>query len=162
MKMIKVLFVCMGNICRSPTAEAVFRATVEEAGLGHLFEIDSAGTENYHVGEGADERSIEQAARCGYDLTPHIARQVTSNDYVYYDYILVMDNINMHALKRRAPAEYKNKGEYFMAYGSDPSIRYVPDPYYGGVDGFKKVIALCEDASRGLLKYIKKEGRLDI
>ncbi|MBO7173652.1 MAG: low molecular weight phosphotyrosine protein phosphatase [Burkholderiaceae bacterium] len=158
--MIKVLFVCMGNICRSPTAEAVFRATVEKAGLAHFFEIDSAGTENYHVGECADERSIEQAARCGYDLRPHIARQVNQRDYAHYDFILVMDDINMHALTRRAPSQYQSKGEYFMAYGSDPKVRFVPDPYYGGVEGFKKVIALCEDASRGLLDHIKKSGRL--
>ena len=158
--MIKVLFVCMGNICRSPTAEAVFRATVEKAGLSEVVEIDSCGTENYHVGETADNRSIREAARCGYDLRSHIARQITRQDFAHYDYILVMDDVNMRAATKRAPDGYEHKAQYFMSYGSNPHIRYVPDPYYGGPEGFKKVIALCEDASRGLLSHIQKHDVL--
>ncbi len=158
--MVKVLFVCMGNICRSPTAEIVFRATVEKAELAHRFEIDSAGTENYHVGEGADTRSIHQAAQCGYDLSMHEARQIKRGDFAHYDFILAMDNINMRALSCRAPEGYEHKAKLFLSYVKDSPKREVPDPYYGGEKGFKEVVRLCEQASESFLEYLLQTGQV--
>ncbi len=158
--MLKVLFVCAGNICRSPTAEAVFRKLVDRAGLTEEFEIDSAGTESFHVGEGADRRAIECATTRGYDLSKHIARQISASDFERYDRILAMDWNNINELKRMAPAAYSQKLELLMRYSTSYDVSIVPDPYYGNSDGFKKVLLYCEDACHGLLSTLVNQNGL--
>lgn len=154
--MIKVLFVCMGNICRSPTAWGIFKQKVSQAGLSDKIEVDSAGTEDYHVGQGADPRAVRCAAEAGYDISMHRARQVTRSDFETFDYILAMDRTNLAALRAMAPEAYRNKPQLFMRYASDCDIDVIADPYYGKEDGFRRVIALCENASEGLLRHIEK------
>ena len=158
--MLKVLFVCAGNICRSPTAEAVFRKLVDRAGLTEEFEIDSAGTESFHEGEGADRRAIEYAAARGYDLSKHIARQISASDFEHYDRILAMDWNNINELKRMVPAAYSQKPELLMRYSTSYDVSIVPDPYYGNSDGFKKVLLYCEDACHGLLSTLINQNGL--
>ncbi len=158
--MLKVLFVCAGNICRSPTAEAVFRKLVDRAGLTEEFEIDSAGTESFHEGEGADRRAIECAAARGYDLSKHIARQISASDFEHYDRILAMDWNNINELKRMVPAAYSQKPELLMRYSTSYDVSIVPDPYYGNSDGFKKVLLYCEDACHGLLSTLVNQNGL--
>ncbi len=155
--MLKVLFVCAGNICRSPTAEAVFKTLVDHAGLTGEFEIDSAGTESYHVGEGADRRALDCAAKRGYDLSAHRARQVKAEDFQYYDWIVAMDWNNIEELKRMAPKGYENKPSLLMRFSTSYDVTEVPDPYYGNTDGFKKVLLYCEDACHGLLSFFNNQ-----
>ncbi len=147
----RILFVCLGNICRSPTAEAVFRKLVEEAGYQDEFEIDSAGTSAYHIGEAPDRRSQAAARRRGYDMSGLRARQVTPADFEYYDLILAMDNNNLRELVSQCPQSLRPKVRLFLEYGQRFHEKEVPDPYYGGKDGFDHVLDLIEDASRGLL-----------
>ncbi len=153
--MVKVLFVCLGNICRSPTAEAVFRHLVKAAGLEKRVLVDSAGTGDWHVGEPPDLRATEAAARRGYDLTPLRGRQVNRNDFADFDYILTMDNENLRALKRLCPAEHAHKVRLFTEFCSTGSCA-VPDPYAGGPQGFEIVLDLVEDSARGLMKEVRK------
>lgn len=155
--MVKVLFVCMGNICRSPTAEGVFRHVVEEAGLAHLIEIDSAGTHAYHIGEQPDKRSQATALRRGFDLSAQQARKVKKQDFDEYTYILAMDNDNYANLSAICSAETAHKLELFLTHGQNISETEVPDPYYGGANGFEHVLDLIEDASQGLLSHIRKQ-----
>ncbi len=156
--MVKVLFVCMGNICRSPTAHGVFQKLVEEEGLAHLVEIDSAGTHAYHVGEPPDRRSQAAASNRGYDLSSLRARQVRSGDFEYYDYLLAMDADNLAILEHHCPDEHRHKLRLFLEFASDAPEREVPDPYYGGSRGFEHVLDLIEAASKGLIEEIR--GRL--
>lgn len=153
--MVKVLFVCLGNICRSPTAEAVFRHLVEEAGLDKRVVTDSAGTGDWHVGEPPDLRATEAAARRGYDLSTQRGRQVNRNDFAEFDYVLAMDNENLRALKRLCPAEHAPKVRLFTEFCSTGRC-VVPDPYAGGPQGFEAVLDLVEDSARGLLREVRK------
>ena len=150
-----VLFVCMGNICRSPTAEGVFRRLVAEAGLDELFEIDSAGTHAYHVGEPPDRRAQEAATRRGFSLTDIRARRVAADDFERFHYIIAMDQDNLVMLQEQADPGHREKIRLFLEFGSGPETE-VPDPYYGGATGFERVLDLVEDASRGLLETLRQ------
>ena len=149
-----VLFVCMGNICRSPTAEGVFRTLVEQADRSKEFEIDSAGTHAYHVGEPPDMRSQEYALRRGVDLSRQRARQVCDEDFVRFDVILAMDHDNLRLLQRQCPAQYQHKLKLMMSFASHSPSDVVPDPYYGGGRGFDTVLDYLEDAAQGLLQTL--------
>ncbi|WP_044410691.1 low molecular weight protein-tyrosine-phosphatase [Thiomicrospira microaerophila] len=153
---ISVLFVCMGNICRSPTAHAVFRKQVEEAGLAHKIRIDSAGTHAYHVGNPPDERSMRTAASRGVTMQDLRARKVDFSDLIEFDYILAMDADNLAILQQMAPADLKEKIMLFMAFAPHLGHDHVPDPYYGGEQGFDQVFDMVEQASKGLLASIKQ------
>lgn len=152
---ISVLFVCMGNICRSPTAEAVFRAKVEAAGWGDRILIDSAGTHDYHIGSPPDNRTQLAAKQRGYDLSALRGRQVTREDFKDFDYVLAMDLANLSILQRLRPADSDSHLGLFLAYARSHSQREVPDPYYGGAAGFERVLDMVEDAAEGLLAQIQ-------
>jgi protein-tyrosine phosphatase len=149
MSQIKVLFVCMGNICRSPTAEGVFRHVIQQQGTADRFMVDSAGTHAYHVGEQPDRRAQQTARARGIDLAFIRARKVTRNDFAEFDYILAMDSDNYHNLLAICPAEYEDKVQLFLDYATNSHEQDVPDPYYGGQQGFEHVFDLVEDASHG-------------
>lgn len=151
---ISVLFVCMGNICRSPTAEGVFRHHVSEAGLAEHIEIDSAGTHAYHVGEPPDRRAQSAAERRGISLAGIRARRVEAGDFERFTYVLAMDLDNHTLLAEFAPPDHHDKIRLFLDYSSGPETE-VPDPYYGGATGFEHVLDLVEDASRGLLRELR-------
>jgi protein-tyrosine phosphatase len=157
----KLLFVCLGNICRSPTGEGVMRHLVEEAGIADQFEIDSAGTGNWHLGEGPDRRSVAAAAARGITIGGH-ARQVTGADFEHYDYILAADEYNFRDLQAIAPTD-EDEAKVHMLREFDelstPDDYDVPDPYYGGPSGFDDVIDLVEAACRGLLDEILAKTR---
>lgn len=153
-KSTKVLFVCMGNICRSPTAEGVFKRFVVDHGLGGQIESDSAGTHDYHIGESPDPRSQAAAERRGYDLSALRARQVAANDFAAFDYVLAMDEVNHAALRRLCPAQYRDRVKLFLEFAPQAGRRDVPDPYYGGAQGFEEVLDLVELAAQGLLDHI--------
>lgn len=153
--MIKVLFVCMGNICRSPTAEGVFRYHVEMAGLAGRIQADSAGTHDYHIGEPPDRRSQVMAAKRGYDLSGLRGRQVSVEDFSEFDYVLAMDRHNLSILQQLCPPEHAHKVSLFLEFGRNFDVEEVPDPYYGGEKGFEYVLNLAEDAALGLLEEIR-------
>ena len=154
--MVKVLFVCLGNICRSPTAESVFRKLVREHGLEDRIQIDSAGTHAYHVGEPPDERAREAALRRGIDMSDLRGRQVEEDDFHVFDYVLAMDRANESNLKILCPPGYETKLRLFMSYAENWKENEVPDPYYGGDAGFERVLDMIEDAAMGLLEDIRK------
>jgi protein-tyrosine phosphatase len=156
MRKVKVLFVCMGNICRSPTAHGVFRQLVQDQGLADRIEIDSAGTHAYHVGEPPDRRARQTAARRGIPLDDLRARQVVTDDIDYYDYVLAMDQDNYHGLSAICPPGMERKIGLYLDYAADLRLREVPDPYYGGPEGFEEVFDMVESAARGLLADIKR------
>ena len=145
-----VLFVCMGNICRSPTAEGVFRYHAEQAGQTERLHIDSAGTHAYHTGEPPDRRARAAAERRGMSLDGIRARRVTAEDFELFDFIIAMDEDNLERLRQEAPEEHQAKLRLFLEFG-DSTEREVPDPYYGGSAGFERVLDLVDEASRGLL-----------
>ena len=147
MRLRSILFVCMGNICRSPTAEAVFRAAAQRAGIASGLTIDSAGTGEWHVGDPPDWRAIAHAQQRGYDLTALRARQVSRDDFARFDWILAMDRHNLAELKRLRPASYAGHLGLFLEIAPDLATREVPDPYDGGEDGFETVLDLVETAS---------------
>ena len=151
----KVLFVCMGNICRSPSAQGVFEKLLRDKGLSHLYEVDSAGTHSYHVGSPPDSRSISYAQKRGVDLTLQHARQAKSRDFERFDYIIAMDDDNFENLKKICPNPHLEKKLFTMMYFSDnKNYSEIPDPYYGGAGGFDLVLDLLEGACKGLLKDI--------
>ena len=154
--MINVLFVCMGNICRSPTAHGVFQTLVESEGLADAVRVDSAGTHAYHVGEPPDLRAQETALQRGIDLSGQRARRVASMDFDGFDYVLAMDRDNYQILERLCPAGHEHKLRLFLDFAPEVGVREVPDPYYGGARGFEKVMDLVEAASRGLLAEIRE------
>ena len=156
MKKVSVLFVCLGNICRSPTAHAVFRKLVSDHGLADQIEIDSAGTAAYHVGKHPDMRSMETARNRGIEMLDLRARKVDFGDFYEYDYVLAMDDENYHNLRDLALPEHYEKIQMFLDYSDAFEEREVPDPYYGGAQGFEHVFDLVESASEGLLEHIKK------
>ncbi len=151
-----VLFVCMGNICRSPTAEGVFRHVVNEAGLADRILVDSAGTHAYHVGEPADRRAQAAAERRGISLEGIAARRVRDEDFESFDYIVAMDRLNHVTLVDQAGAEHHDKIRLFLEFSSGDEDD-VPDPYYGGAAGFERVLDLVEEASRGLLETLRSK-----
>ena len=153
---VSVVFVCMGNICRSPTAEAVFRRYVENAGLaGHIL-IDSAGTHDYHIGDAPDLRAQRAAQQRGYDMSSLRGRQVGEVDFHRFDYVLAMDKANLAILQRLAPPAGDAQVRLFLEYARHHAEREVPDPYYGGADGFERVLDMVEDAAEGLLQHIRQ------
>jgi protein-tyrosine phosphatase len=154
----KVLFVCMGNICRSPTAEAVFRQYVEQAGLSEEIFIDSAGTHDYHVGEVPDRRARQAASQRGYGMAGLRGRQVGPEDFSRFDYVLAMDHSNLANLERLRPADAQGHLGLFLDFARSHREREVPDPYYGGEDGFERVLNMVEDAAEGLLNHLRKQG----
>lgn len=150
----KILFVCLGNICRSPSAHEVMRTLVEKRGLSHCIEIDSAGTAAYHAGELPDKRMRMHAARRGYNLT-HRSRPVCMDDFFYFDRIIGMDDRNMQHLKEQAPdLESLQKLSRMTDYCRNHTIDHVPDPYYGGESGFEQVLDILEDGCEGLLEKL--------
>ena len=158
---IGVLFVCLGNICRSPTAHGVFLEQVRRNGLQSRIRVDSAGTGDWHIGHSPDKRSAASALRRGYDLSALRARQVVREDFAQFDYILAMDRENLRNLQRLCPANFGGELQLFMQYGDHPEYSEVPDPYYGGDDDFERVVDLVENAAEGLLRHIVQQHRLD-
>jgi len=154
----RVLFVCMGNICRSPTAEGVFRHLLATRSLAHAVEVDSAGTHDYHIGEPPDRRAIAAAQRRGIDLSALRARRVADEDFSRFNLILVMDQDNYDVLHRRAPEQFRERIRLVMEFAPNAYTNEVPDPYYGGAKGFEEVLDLLEQASHGLLRELELRG----
>lgn len=150
----RILFVCMGNICRSPTAHGVANKAIINMGLEGIVEVDSAGTHGYHIGELPDPRTREAALRRGIDLSGLRARKVVSADFEQFDLLLAMDRDNLALLKRHAQPRQHAKLGLFMDYSSRFDTDEMPDPYYGGEDGFELVLDMAEDAVRGLLEKL--------
>jgi protein-tyrosine phosphatase len=153
---VRVLFICMGNICRSPTAEAVFREVVRREARGFDVHVDSAGTHAYHVGEPPDSRAVVAARRRGIAMESLRARVVNREDFLRFDYLLAMDQQNLEHLQRLAPAGHQARIQLFLDYAPEAGLSEVPDPYYGGDTGFEQVLDLVEAASRGLLSTLRR------
>ncbi len=151
----KILFVCLGNICRSPTAEGVFRRLLEEEAPELMVEVDSAGTHAYHAGEPPDRRSQTAALNRGVDLSTQRSRVVVDGDFDSFDLILAMDETNLDELERRCPPEQHERLGLLMPYADDLGLTALPDPYYGGASGFERVLDLVEAAARGLLEHVR-------
>ncbi len=150
-----VLFVCMGNICRSPTAEGVFRHLLREEGMDGQVLTDSAGTHAYHVGEPPDRRAQATAVSRGIDISDLRARRVAPDDFARFDYVLAMDEDNHALLADLCPPGHEERLSLFLDFAPDLGLREVPDPYYGGNAGFERVFDMVEAASRGLLAHIR-------
>lgn len=155
--MIKVLFVCTGNICRSPTAEGVFRRMVEEAGLTGRVSTDSAGTEGFHIGESPDPRAAKTARERGYPIDDLKARQMRASDFESFDLILAMDRGHLGQLRRLCPPALAGRVRLFLDYAPWAGHSDVPDPYYGGPAGFARVLDLIETGCRGVLEALERE-----
>jgi protein-tyrosine phosphatase len=156
MKSIKVLFVCMGNICRSPTAEGVFNKLLDDLGTTNRFVVDSAGTHAYHVGESPDARAQQTARSRGVNLANIRARKVAHSDFEAFDYILAMDSDNHQILLDSSPEAHRHKIKLFLDFAHDRSEKDVPDPYYGGQNGFEHVFDLVEEAAKGFHQFVLK------
>jgi protein-tyrosine phosphatase len=163
---INILFVCLGNICRSPTAHGVFQRLVDHHRLRHAIHTDSAGTGDWHIGRAPDQRATAAARKRGYDLSVLRARQVSAADFSRFDYILAMDAQNLRDLQILRPANFAGELDLFLHYASSyvhkdgGHLSEVPDPYYGGDDGFEQVLDLIEDAAQGLLQAIAQRHRI--
>jgi protein-tyrosine phosphatase len=155
----KVLFVCLGNICRSPTAEVVLRAIAAREARDLEVDTDSAGTAGYHIGAPPDARSQQAARRRGYEMSALRARVVAPEDFERFDLILAMDRENLAALRHRAPRERHDRIRLFLEFAPDLGATEVPDPYYGGPNGFEEVLDLVEVAARALLAHLRREPR---
>ena len=153
----RILFVCLGNICRSPMAEGVFRRVAEEEGLIDRFEIDSAGLGDWHFGQAPDHRAQKAARSRGVDISDQSARQVVDEDFDRFDLLLVMDRSNYAELKARAPHEARAKIRPFLDFAPHVGTRDVPDPFFGGAEGFDRALDLIEAAARGLLASLAGE-----
>jgi len=154
---IKILFICMGNICRSPTAHGVFRKMVSDKGLENRISVDSAGTHAYHVGNKPDNRSMQAALARGVDISDLTARQLDDYDFEEFDYLLVADEDNYHLTREACPIERRDKIQYILDFAKHSALKEVPDPYYGHGNGFERVLDLIEDACEGLLEELEKE-----
>jgi len=159
-QMTKVLFVCMGNICRSPSAQGVFRKMVTDAGLDGCVLIESAGTHAYHVGEPPDVRAQQAAKRRGYEIGDLRARQITQEDFRNFDLILAMDWENLALLQQQCPRAHKHKLHLLMRFAGEHDAATVPDPYYGGPEGFNTVLDYVEDACQGLIEVVRKRATM--
>ncbi len=159
MATVNILFVCMGNICRSPTAQGVFEKLLGENSLSERFVVDSAGTHAYHVGEPPDSRAIQAAQRRGIALDHQRARRVSETDFAAFDYVLAMDEENFAILSSICRAQDRSKLHLLMDFAPEAKVRDVPDPYYGGSNGFERVLDLIEYASHGLLESIRRQHR---
>lgn len=157
----RLLFVCMGNICRSPTAEGVFRRLVAERAPDLHVEVDSAGTHAYHVGQPPDPRACRAAERRGVDLSKRRARQVTVEDFNRFELVLAMDALNREVLYEIALPEHRNRIRLFLEFAPGIGRTDVPDPYYGGANGFEYVLDLVEQASVGLIEHLRRTGRIE-
>ena len=162
---VSVLFVCLGNICRSPTAHGVFQNLVDKAGLADAIQIDSCGTGDWHIGHAPDERATHKAAQYGYDLSSLRARQLCTNDFSQFNVLLAMDKANLRDMRALSPTSFQGKLELFLSYdrasdNSAAAVDEVPDPYYGGEQGFDEVVQLTERAARGLLDELVREYNL--
>jgi protein-tyrosine phosphatase len=157
MKPVRVLFVCLGNICRSPTAEGVFRAKVSAAGLDHLIQMDSAGTGDWHVGRPPDRRAQQFAAQAGYDISDLRGRQVGVEDFREFDYILPMDRQNLYDLKQMQPESFSGELRLFLSFDRSLPIDEVPDPYSMGEPAFRNAMVLIERGADALLKEIQRQ-----
>ena len=153
--MTSVLFVCMGNICRSPMAEGAFRAAVETAGLSGKIHIDSAGTIGYHAGSPPDRRAQATARSNGMDISSQRSRKVTDSDFVKFDHILAMDRDNYEELMTRCPVEYQDRIKLFLTYAPELLGEEMPDPYYGADNQFDRCFEAAEQAAANLLNHIK-------
>ena len=154
---VRVLIVCTGNICRSPTGEGVLRALIERRGLADRIEVRSAGTHDYHVGEGPDSRSVRHAGKRGYDLSDLRASQVSGDDFHSYDYILAMDRGHLRILRNMVPAGARARLGLFLEASGRWKGEDVPDPYYGGPEGFERVLDMVEEAAQRWLERIQAE-----
>lgn len=155
--MLRVLFVCLGNICRSPTAQGVLEKKIIERGLQQSVAVDSAGTADWHVGKAPDARSSAAASLRGYNLSAQRARQVVTDDFNDFDYVLAMDHSNLSDLQAIKPSQARTQPVLFLrAFAKRYSLTDVPDPYYGGAEGFERVLDLIEDACDGLLDDIEQ------
>lgn len=155
MKTYSILFVCMGNICRSPTAHGVFLHKINALGLSSSVTVDSAGTHNFHPGSPPDKRSQKHATKRGYDLSDLRARQIRTADFNSFDLILVMDWDNLALVQDQCPPEYQGKVRRFTEFCLVHDSPVIPDPYYGGASGFDQVLDLVEDACEGLLRHVQ-------
>jgi protein-tyrosine phosphatase len=155
MKTIAICFVCLGNICRSPTAEGVMRTQVAREGLQDRIFIDSAGTGDWHVGEAPDGRAQRAAQQRGYNLSALRGRQIRLSDFERFDLLLAMDEANLRALHKICPPGQREKVRLLMEFAAEQKSREVADPYFGGTQGFEQVLDQCEDACRGLLAALR-------
>jgi len=157
MKKMNVLFICMGNICRSPTAHGVFRQMVEAKGFQNFINVDSAGTHAYHVGKGPDARSVQTALSRGIDIRDLTARQLDDYDFEEFDYLLVADNDNYHLTLESCPKEHRHKVKFILDFAEHTVLKEVPDPYYGQGNGFERVFDMLEDACEGLMIELEEK-----